>query len=92
MSLLKFSIVNDDDSIQSNDENIILLNTDQIVSIRPIKISTKSQKVIDGFWIRLTNGKKYKATRVPEIISAIFNESLPSIKLNDEVTHTLNIQ
>lgn len=92
MSFLKFSIVNEDNSIQSNNENIMLLNSDHIVSIKPIKISTKDQAVIDGFWLRLSNGKKYKATRIPESLKEIFSETLPSIKLNDEVNHTLNIQ
>lgn len=92
MSFFKFSIVNEDNSIQSNDENIMILNSDHIVSIKPIKISTKEQAVIDGFWLRLSNGKKYKATRIPESLKQIFNESLPSIKLNDSVNHTLNIQ
>ncbi len=92
MALLKFSIVNDGDSIQSSEETNMLINSDHIVSVKPIKISRKDHHVIDGFWLRLSNGKKYKASRIPEAVKEIFSESLPSINMNDEATHTLNIQ
>ena len=30
------------------------------------------ESIIDGYWIRLTNGKKYKATSIPTVLKKIF--------------------
>lgn len=89
MSFKKFSIV--DESINTGESNI-LLNLGHIISIKPIKMTSKGHKVIDGFWLRLSNGKKYKATRIPSEIKAIFNDSLPNASINEELLHDLNIQ
>ncbi len=57
-----------------NDETPILMNLNHIVSVKPIKIMTRTT-VIDGFWIRTTNGKKYRAISIPdELISELETE------------------
>jgi len=77
MNFKKFTIISHNDA-QQNDEVIdILINTDHIVSIKPIKMTTNDQLVVEGFWIRLTNGKKYKAIQMADEMKKLLNEKLP---------------
>ena len=78
MDIQKFTILNISESHQIQEEVDILINTSHIISIKPIKMTTSDMLVIDGYWIRLSNGKKYKATRVPSFIKEALNETLPS--------------
>lgn len=73
MNLAKFKIVSPRD-VQSVDNvfETLILNLDHIVSVKPIKMVIED-KVANGFWIRTTNGKKYRATEVPAIISDLLN-------------------
>ncbi len=48
-----------------NNEIPMLFNLDHIVSIKPIRIMMKSN-IIDGYWIRTSNNKKYRAIAIPE--------------------------
>lgn len=83
MELKKFTILNVSNSHQAQEEVDIILNLSHIVSIKPIKMTTTDMRVIEGYWIRLTNGKKYKAVNIPDVIQEIFNENLPSTKYVD---------
>ena len=82
--LKRFNVLNNE-----NDQNLegidypILLNLEQIVSIKTINIMFKGN-IIKGYWIRMVNGKKYKATRVPkEIFDLLGDEkSLTDIEIN----------
>ena len=78
MDLQKFTILNINESHQIQEEVDILINTTHIISLKPIKMTTSDMRVVDGFWIRLSNGKKYKAIRVPSFIKEALNEKLPS--------------
>ncbi|MCT4641396.1 MAG: hypothetical protein N4A33_03800 [Bacteriovoracaceae bacterium] len=91
MKLYKFSIVESSDSPTADGVVNILLNLNHIVSIKPIKIKVKTNEIIDGFWIRLSNGKKYKALQIPQVMSDIFNETLPQMLVSDEAVHSLNM-
>jgi hypothetical protein len=77
MNFKKFTIINHNDAQQSDEIIDILINTDHIVSIKPIKMTTNDQQVLEGFWIRLTNGKKYKAIQMAEGLKKLLNEKLP---------------
>ncbi len=72
--LQRFSVLNSE-----NDQNLegidypILLNTNQIASVKKINIMFKGN-IIKGFWIRMVSGKKYKATRVPAEIKKLLDE------------------
>ncbi len=58
-----------------NNEIEILINLNHIVTIKPIKIMSRTE-VIDGFWIRTTNGRKYRAISVPdEVIKELETET-----------------
>lgn len=83
--LKRFNVLNSEE----NDQNLegidypILLNLEQIVSIKTINIMFKGN-IIKGYWIRMVNGKKYKATRVPrEVFDMLTDEKqLTDIEIN----------
>ena len=82
MNLHKFKIVSPRD-VQSVDNvfETLLLNINQIISVKPIKMVIED-KVANGFWIRTTNGKKYRAIEVPSIISELLSDEEKSSALN----------
>ena len=77
MNFKKFTIISHNEAQQKDEIVDILLNADHIVSIKPIKMTTNDQQVIEGFWIRLSNGKKYKAIQMAQDIKLIFDDKLP---------------
>lgn len=92
MNLMKFIILNHNENQQSEEKTSILINPDHIISVKPIKMTTSDRNIIDGYWVRLSNGKKYKAIQVPESIKKTFFDELPSISISDNNFHELNIQ
>ena len=70
MALERFKIVSPKDG-QSVDNifETLLINTDHIVSLKPIKMVV-DEKLVLGYWIRTTNGKKYRAVDIPEFLKA----------------------
>ena len=74
MNFLKFKIIQtrEEHSLETNLVDI-LFNIDHIVSVKPIKI-VLSDGILNGYWIRLTNGKKYKATEVPNKLKNMLSE------------------
>ena len=60
-------------STQDNDEIEVMFNLDHIISIKPIRIS-RPDKLLNGFWIRTTNGKKYRASKIPDELLEIIGE------------------
>ncbi len=78
MNFKKFKIVSPRD-VQSTDNvfETLLINVDHVISIKPIKMVIED-KVTNGFWIRTTNGKKYRALEIPaELMSALDNDHKP---------------
>ncbi len=75
MNFQKFLIINPKEDVlnKTQSEVEILFNIDHIISIKPIRIAT-SDKLVNGFWIRTTNGKKYKATKIPQELLGIIGE------------------
>lgn len=65
MKFQKFTILNPKGPNGSSEDLEVLFNLDHIVSIKPIRITTPTT-LVNGFWIRTTNGKKYKATKIPD--------------------------
>lgn len=74
MALARFKIVSPKDG-QSVDNifETILINTDHIVSLKPIRMVVDEQ-LVKGFWIRVTNGKKYRAVEIPNQLVEIIDE------------------
>ena len=81
MSLERFKIVSPKDG-QSVDNvfETILINLDHIVSLKPIRMVV-SEKLVMGYWIRTTNGKKYREVEVPENIKT-------KISIEDEIENS----
>ncbi len=74
MKFQKFTIFNSKPAPGSEAEEVeVLFNLDHIISIKPIRIS-RSDKLLNGFWIRTTNGKKYRAAKIPDELLGIIGE------------------
>lgn len=63
----------------------VLLNTAHIASIKPIKI-VKQEMTILGHWIRMVNGKKYKAVQIPLDIEELLADeaSISKFKIDQD--------
>lgn len=74
MALEKFKIVSPKDG-QSVDNifETLLINTEHIISLKPIRMVI-DEKLILGYWIRTSNGKKYRAVDIPESLKIILGE------------------
>lgn len=51
----------------------VLINTEHIVTIKPIRIMFQGH-IIDGYWVRTSNGKKYKASRIPAELEKLLKD------------------
>lgn len=66
-----FTLIGDkDDNQHGNSEELVLLNLAHIISIKPINIVIEGE-VIKGYWIRTTNGKKYRAVKIPDEVEEL---------------------
>jgi len=83
MNFAKFTILNPRDQVTARESEVeMLINLDHIISIKPIRISSP-EKLVNGFWIRTTNGKKYKAIKIPDnLLIAIGEKYATSINMN----------
>jgi len=78
MDFFKFKILNGkENQIQSSSQEVstMLININHIVSIKPIKI-TRPDHIIDGYWIRTSNNKKYRAVLIPPELETMFQKPL----------------
>ena len=73
MQFRKFTVFNPKAMPQEAEEIEVLFNLNHIVSIKPIRIS-RSDKLINGFWIRTSNGKKYRASQIPDELLSVIGE------------------
>lgn len=75
MNLLEFSVLNPKTDRSSDLGTVpMLINTDHIVSVKPINIVVTGN-IIRGYWLRLSNGKKYKALKIPAELKKMFSAS-----------------
>ncbi len=74
MALEKFKIVSpkDGQSLDNVFENL-LINGDHIISLKPIRMVVE-EKLVKGYWIRTTNGKKYRAVEIPNRFKGLLDE------------------
>jgi hypothetical protein len=82
MKLRKFRIVSPRD-IQALDNayETMLINLDHVISVKPIKMVV-DDKVLEGFWIRTSNGKKYRAVQIPkELIDLLNDDEISDVKI-----------
>ncbi len=79
MKFEKFTILNPKVSAGQEAEEIeMLINLDHIISIKPIRIS-RTDKLLNGFWIRTTNGKKYRASQIPGSLLEVIGEKYQGV-------------
>jgi hypothetical protein len=76
MALEKFKIVSPKDG-QSVDNvfETLLINLDHIISLKPIRMVVE-EKLMNGYWIRTTNGKKYRAVEIPHSLITLMGEDV----------------
>lgn len=72
MNFKKFRILSQKGQ-NAEEEVEVLFNLDHIVSIKPIRI-VSPEKILNGFWIRTTNGKKYRCSTIPNELVALIGE------------------
>jgi hypothetical protein len=74
MNFRKFTIIDIKGPGTTDMEELeVLFNLDHIISIKPIRIS-RPDKLLNGFWIRTTNGKKYRASQIPDDLLEVIGE------------------
>ncbi|MBA2403148.1 MAG: hypothetical protein H0V66_00130 [Bdellovibrionales bacterium] len=74
MKFRKFTILNLKAAGSTNAEEVeVLFNLEHIISIKPIRIS-RPDKLLNGFWIRTTNGKKYHCSKIPDELLEVIGE------------------
>ena len=84
MNFRKFTIIDSKEShVLDDGEVTILFNLAQIISVKPIKIN-RPERIVDGYWIRTTNGKKYRATKIPNELLSLLEGKTNSPLLEDE--------
>lgn len=73
MDFLKFYVISGENEQQADlEEQLVVFNRSHIVSIKPIKMLI-NHHVVDGYWLRLSNGKKYKATQIPDELKVLLD-------------------
>jgi hypothetical protein len=85
MEFAKFTLlsIKENEPIREREEEI-LLNLNHVVSIKPINL-VLAEKVMKGYWIRLTNGKKYRAIKIPFYIEdTIIRDGQQSVYIEEE--------
>ena len=80
---------------QSREESLIegsgitmLINLDHLVSVKPINVPT-AEGVVKAYWLRLANGKKYKAIQIPEELASMLDHQNSQIV---EIGNDLELQ
>ena len=82
MTFYKFTIIKesksqDPSAPSAEQEEANLINSQHIVSIKPIRVVLK-ENLFEGYWIRLSNGKKYRALDVPIELKNLLDASAES--------------
>jgi hypothetical protein len=79
MNFKKFNILSSKSTSGGEIEEVeVLFNLDHIISIKPIRI-VSPETLLNGFWIRTTNGKKYRALKIPNELLAVIGEKYQGI-------------
>lgn len=78
----------ENEQVSTKQSKQILVNLSCIVSIKPINISHPT-KTLNAFWVRLTNGKKYKALSIPEELAALLDNQV-ILDINEQSESTFD--
>ncbi|PIP90070.1 MAG: hypothetical protein COW01_09325 [Bdellovibrionales bacterium CG12_big_fil_rev_8_21_14_0_65_38_15] len=90
-NIKKFKLLQDkEDSLVEGLGVTMLINLAHLVSVKPINVATQAG-VVQAYWIRLSNGKKYKATEIPEELSELLkNDVMNFAQLNGSEIDSIN--
>ena len=66
-NLKLFHILTNSDQQLEIEVTPMVINLEHVVTIKPINIMM-NEDLVEGYWIRMSNGKKYRATSAPEEI------------------------
>ncbi len=90
-NIKKFKLLQDkEDSLVEGLGVTMLINLAHLVSVKPINVATQAG-VVQAYWIRLSNGKKYKATEIPEELSELLkNDVMNFAQLNGNEIDSIN--
>lgn len=78
-----------EESLYEGEEHEIVINLDHLVSVRPINIATSSG-LVKAYWLRLTNGKKYRAIEIPATLKNFFEKKENIAPVVEEETSSLS--
>jgi hypothetical protein len=88
--LLRFDILTTtEDMHEKHKATPVLFNVDHVVSIKPIAMSV-GPKLIKGYWIRLSNGKKYRALSIPNDLKKMLDGAQKSLHELPQETEILD--
>ena len=65
-----FHILTNSDQQLDIEVTPMLINLEHVITIKPINIMMSDQ-LVEGYWIRMSNGKKYRASNAPEEIKQL---------------------
>lgn len=87
MKFRKFKILSIEDNAPIKENAVsIVFNLDHIVSIKPINILIRGD-VVKGYWIRLSNGKKYKALEMPVELKELLSREKSDDSFNRKINN-----
>jgi len=73
MSFKKFTIISQRDiQCLEDTHEVMLINLNHVISVKPIRIVLEDV-VKEGYWIRTSNGKKYRSLDLPEELKSLLN-------------------
>tara|TARA_X000000950_G_C13892900_1_gene651591 strand:- start:2570 stop:2842 length:273 start_codon:yes stop_codon:yes gene_type:complete len=84
-----FHILTNSDQQLDIEVTPMLINLEHVITIKPINIMM-SEKLVEGYWIRMSNGKKYRASNAPgEIKELLYGNRVvkKSSESEDSVVH-----
>ena len=90
-NLKLFHILTNSDQQLEIELTPMLINLEHVITIKPINIVMQND-LVEGYWIRMSNGKKYRAANAPEEIKDLLRKSSGASKkekepLDDSVVH-----
>ena len=90
-NLKLFHILTNSDQQLEIELTPMLINLEHVITIKPINIVMQND-LVEGYWIRMSNGKKYRAANAPEEIKDLLKASSTSKKkekdsLDESVVH-----
>ena len=77
-----FHILTNSDQQLDIEVTPMLINLEHIITIKPINI-VMNEKLVEGYWVRMSNGKKYRASNAPEEIKELLYGSKAIKKSSD---------